>query len=145
MTTSHAWPRRIAIAGALAAISGCGLFGGGSSAQPMHSARSVPAGQGTVRVSAEDNGNTAIAVRVKHLAPASKLAADATVYVVWIRPRNGPIQSVGALMLDSNLEGKLDTITPHQRFTVMVTPEPSARVERPTHEAVFTSEVDQVD
>jgi hypothetical protein len=80
--------------------------------------------------------------RVKHLAPPSKMVSDATVYVVWIKPGDAAIQNVGALTLNENLEGRLDTVTPHRRFMVSVTPEPGARGAQPTHEAVFTSSVE---
>ena len=48
---------------------------------------------------------------------------------------------MGALQVDEDLIGKFNTTTPHRAFTLMVTPEPSARMSQPTHEAVFTSEV----
>lgn len=111
----------------------------------MTSGSEVPASQGTVEASDEDNGNTNIAVKVKHLAPPSKVAADATIYVVWVRPRNAGIQNVGALSLNEDLEGTLNAVTPHRRFSLLVTPEASARVSQPTHAAVFTSEVDRGD
>jgi hypothetical protein len=124
---------------------GCGLLGGGAETQTMTSSASVPAGRGTIRATEAGNGNTAIAVRVKHLAPPSKLASDAKVYVVWIRPRNAAIQNVGALSVNDELEGQIDTVTPHRRFTVTVTPEPSGQMLQPTHEPVFTSEVERSD
>ena len=110
--------------------------------QEMHSTSDVSASDGTVRVSEGDNGNTKVSVRVKHLAPPSKLAADATVYVVWIQPREGDRQNVGALTLNKDLEGSLDTLTPHRRFKVSVTPEPSGQVVNSTHEPVFTYNVE---
>jgi Anti-sigma-K factor rskA, C-terminal len=108
----------------------------------MRAGDGVPAGEGTVKVTEGDNGNTMMTIRVKHLAPASRMAPDATVYVVWVRPRNAATQSVGVLTLNDNLEGELDTVTPHSQFLVMVTPEPSGHVPQPTHEAVFTSDVE---
>jgi hypothetical protein len=103
----------------------------------------VPASQGTVQASEAANGNTAVDVRVKHLAPASKLASDATVYVVWFQPLNAKAQNVGALSLNEDLEGRLETLTPHHRFKLLVTPEPSGLVAVPSHDAVFTAEVDR--
>lgn len=113
-----------------------------STTQEMVSGPGVPASQGTISATKADNGNTNVSVRVKHLAPPSKVASDATVYVVWVQARNAAKQSVGALRLDSNLEGHLSTVTPHRRFLVMVTPEPSGQVAQPTHEPVFTSDVE---
>ena len=89
------------------------------------------------------NDNTQIEVLVKHLSPPARVASDASVYVVWIQPRNAEIQNVGALKVDADLVGKLDTTTPHRTFTLTVTPEPSARMAAPTHGAVFTTEVNR--
>jgi hypothetical protein len=114
-----------------------------TSPQPMQSGKGVPASEGTVKASQAENGNTALDVQVKHLAPASKLAGDATVYVVWLQPLNARPQNVGALTLNHDLEGRLETLTPHRKFKLTVTPEPSGQVAVPTHDAVFTAEVDR--
>jgi hypothetical protein len=110
--------------------------------QEMHSAADAPASEGTVRVSEGDNGNSKVAIRVKHLASPSRMAADSTVYVVWIQPREGDRQNVGALTLNKDLEGSLDTLTPHRRFKLSVTPEPNGQAASPSHEPVFTYEVE---
>jgi hypothetical protein len=126
---------------------GCGLFGRSSepAKQPMTSSAANLTGEGTVEAKKGDNGNTSVEVRVKHLAIPSKVAADASVYVVWIQPRNAAIQNVGALIVDGDLVGKLDTTTPFLAFTLTVTPEPSARMASPTHEAVFSASVERAD
>jgi hypothetical protein len=111
----------------------------------MHSAAAVPAAHGTVDATEDGNGNTSLRIKVEHLAPPSKIAPDATVYVVWIEPRNAPRQNVGALALNDELEGSLDTVTPHRRFRVVVTPEPSAQVAMATHQPVFTADVEPTD
>ncbi|MBK8724938.1 MAG: hypothetical protein IPL96_02490 [Holophagaceae bacterium] len=122
-----------------------GLHLGCTKPQTMVSAAGVPASQGTVKATQGDNGNTKLSIHVKHLAPPSKISPDATVYVVWLQPRNGERQNIGALALDSNLEGSLTTVTPHRRFLVTVTPEAGGQVSQPTHEPVFSSEVDRGD
>lgn len=113
--------------------------------QTMTTSPENKAGEGTVQAKAGSNGNTDLEVRVKHLAAPSKLAPDATVYVVWIKPRNAPIQNVGALEVDSDLTGKLDTTTPQRAFTLSVTPEANPRATAPTHQAVFTTEVNRTE
>jgi hypothetical protein len=110
--------------------------------QLMHSAASVPASQGEVAATSGDNGNTDLTVRVAHLALPWKVTEGTTVYVVWIQAPNAAWQSVGALTLDDDLAGLLETVTPHRRFLVMVTPELSARVPQPTNDAVLSAEVD---
>ena len=109
----------------------------------MTSASDVPEGEGTVKATLGDNGNTNLYVRVKHLAPAYKVHPDATVYIVWIQRPGEPIQNIGALTLTNNLEGSLNTETPYRRFSILITPEPNRQVEQPTHEPVFKSEVNR--
>lgn len=123
----------------------CGLFGGGGAKQTMTTSAESPAGEGTVEATKGDNDNTKLDVKVKHLAPPSKLADDASVYVVWIQPAKGEIQNVGALAVDKDLVGQLETTTPHKAFKLTVTPEPSARMAAPTHKPVFTSDVNRAD
>lgn len=136
----------VAAAGLLAfSPTACGLFGSSAPKQTMLTSAENTSGEGTVQAKAGSNGNTEMEVRVKHLSSPSKVAADASVYVVWIQPRNAEIQNVGALEVDDDLVGKLNTTTPHRAFTVTVTPEPSARMASPTHKAVFTSEVNRSD
>ncbi len=136
--------RRVLLVVAMPAVVAlAGIQLGCASPQTMRSSDAVPASQGTVKATQGDNGNMNVAIRVKHLALSSRVAADATVYVVWIQPRNAAWQSVGALTLNDNLEGALDTVTPHHRFRVMVTPEPTREVAQPTHEPVFTADVER--
>ncbi len=113
--------------------------------QSMESSVANTSGEGTVQAKAGPNDNTQIEVRVKHLSEPARVASDASVYVVWIQPRNAEIQNVGALKIDADLVGKLDTTTPHRTFTLTVTPEPSARMAAPTHGAVFTAEVNRAE
>lgn len=115
------------------------------SPQPMASGAEVPASEGTVRATKGDNNNTNLAIRVKHLAPAQKVEADSTVYVVWLQQPDQPRQNIGGLVLNKNLEGSLDTVTPYRRFSIMVTPEVNAMVEQPSHKSVFTAQVDRKD
>lgn len=119
---------------------GCANF-----TQPLRAGGSTLGAEGTVRSETGANGNTAISLKVKHLAPASKVSPEATVYVVWVRPRGGTAQNVGALALNDELEGALETTTPHHRFTVLVTAEPGAQAAQPTTSPVFTSEVERTE
>lgn len=144
MPFSHRIPVVLALS-AFASVVGCGMFGGGGEKQTMLTSSEVPAGEGTVEAKKGPNDNTLLKVEVKHLASPSKVADDASVYVVWIQPHGGAIQNVGALSVDDELVGKLETTTPHQAFKVMVTPEPSARMAAPTHKAVFSADLTRKD
>lgn len=122
-----------------------GLFAMGcvTAPQPMEASKTSPAAEGTVKAVEGDSGNTVVTIRVKHLAPPSRMARDATVYVVWVQPVNMHPQNVGVLGLDADLEGTMKTLTPHRRFRLLITPEPNGQVEMPSHEAVFISEVER--
>lgn len=108
----------------------------------MHTTSDVSPSEGTVRTSDGDNGNLKVSIRVKHLAPPSKSAPDATVYIVWIQPQDGERQNAGALTVNSNLEGSLDTLTSQRRFTITVTPEANGQVAQPSHNPVFSYNVE---
>lgn len=118
---------------------------GAAVTQPMRGSDASPASQATVAVAKGASGNTALTVRVKHLAPAERLANDASVYVVWVEPEGAPPQNVGVLSVNTDLQGSLSTITPYKRFKVMVTPEKSGEVTAPEHDEVFTSDVERSD
>jgi hypothetical protein len=125
----------------VAALAGMHL--GCTKPQTMVSTEGVPAIQGTVKAAKDENGNTKVSIRVDHLDSPSKVASDSAVYVVWIQPRGASKQNLGALAWNDTLVGSLDTVTPHRRFLILVTPEPGARGEQPTHDPVFTSEVER--
>jgi hypothetical protein len=99
------------------------------------------AAQGTVEATEVENGNTRVDVRVRHLAPPDKVAPEATTYVVWARAKVGESkpQNLGALKVNDDREGRLETVTPLRSFDVMVTPESSSEISAPAHAPVFTT------
>jgi hypothetical protein len=122
-------------------LSGCGLFSSGQT-HTLRAHPSVPASTAELNTSEDDNGNIKLELSVEHLALPAKVAPDATVYIVWVQPGSETIQNVGALKVNDDLEAELVSLTPYRRFGLSLTPEPSARVSKPTHEAVFTIDVD---
>ena len=139
--------RRIVLAVAVPtlAVLAVMLSGCASTEHPMHSGVGVPASEGTVSATKGDNDNTLLEVRVKHLAAPAKVASDATIYVVWIQPLNGVIQNVGGMVLDSDLVGTFKTVTAYHQFKLIVTPEPGPTVTQPTHDPVFTADVERTE
>jgi hypothetical protein len=111
---------------------------------PMEASSSLPASEGVALVSEGPNGNTALRVKVKHLAYPQRITQGAEVYVVWVTPHDGGRpQNVGVMMIDKDLEGTLNTVTPLKNFKVTVTPETSGQVQVPTNEPVFIADVHQ--
>jgi hypothetical protein len=126
------------------AVSVLGCAGRGSTVQ-MTSTREIPAAEGTVKVSTGDNENTRLQVDVRHLAQPSRVEGGTSVYVVWIRGVNSASepQNVGALVVDKDLNGKLETVTPLRVFDLFLTAEPSARAMAPTGKELLSVQVNR--
>jgi hypothetical protein len=136
-TSMMKWAALLATLPAIAAMQpGC------ATRQLMQTGSGVPAAEATILAAAGDNGNTNVDIRVEHLALPWNVVAGATVYVVWFQPPGAAWQSAGALTVTDNLEGLLETMTPHRRFLVMVTPEVNGQADQPTQNAVFTASID---
>jgi hypothetical protein len=110
----------------------------------LQASDAVPAATGEVHAEAA-NGNTKVDVEVEHLAPPSKIAAGANVYVVWaVRDaKDAAPQNLGQLKVDDDRKGKLSTLTPLAHFDVIVTPEADAVVGKPTNAPVMRASVDR--
>lgn len=116
---------------------------GGPGPIPMVNAPQTPAAQGTVVARIAENGNVRLNLEVRHLAPPEKVSPGATIYVVWVQPQGGPPQNVGALRVDQNLAGRLETTTAHQSFEVFVTAEDMPAVTMPRGIRLLTAVVSQ--
>ena len=110
---------------------------------PMTNSPVNPAAQGEVKVGKADNDNTNVHVRVKHLTPPEKIDPKASAYVVWARPsgQQNRAFNLGALKVDKDLEGGLETVTPFKTFQVFITPEPSSEVVDPAGQPLLWTNV----
>jgi hypothetical protein len=83
-----------------------------------------------------------LTLRVAHLASPARLTPPASIYVVWTQSLvGGRPQNVGALEVDADLSGRLDTTTPLEAFRVFVTPESSPRAELPSAPPVLSASI----
>ncbi|MHB2025901.1 MAG: hypothetical protein ACYCPQ_04590 [Elusimicrobiota bacterium] len=113
-------------------LSGCALLFGNPFSK-MSVSPTIPAAEGTVRFAKAGNGNTSINVEVNHLANTEKLTPPTNNYVVWVlKNQNEQPQNIGALIIDKNLTGTLETITPLHSFRLFITAEGSGQVQKPT-------------
>lgn len=125
-----------------AAVQGCASLGHSGQTASLNSGQAVPAAQGEVVAKPTDNGNTELTVEVKHLAPPSRIADSASTYVVWAQDRpSGQVQNLGALKVDKDLDGKLQTVTPLKVFDVFITPETMPSAQAPTGDKVLWTQV----
>lgn len=124
------------------ALTGCAAS---SSKMLLEASDNMPAAEGNIVAKEGKNGNTELALRVKHLARPEAVAGDARTYVVWAQdPNGGSVHNLGALEVNDNLEGTLNTVTPLKQFDLFVTPEPYAALSEPTGtKALWTRVVQQ--
>jgi hypothetical protein len=102
-----------------------------------------PAAQGRVETRRTENKNTEVNLEVQHMAPPQKVVGNATVYVVWAQPLSpeAPPQNMGSFVVGNDRRGSLKTVTPHERFELLVTPESKGTVDRPTNEPVMKAKI----
>lgn len=101
----------------------------------LESSPDLLSAQGALRVKSTKNGNSKLKFEVKHLAQPEKVSSSAKTFVVWAVPQNSPgvaAQNLGAFQVDSDLEGSIETMTPHHDFEFFVTAEPKGDVGVPT-------------
>jgi hypothetical protein len=117
----------------------CGYINGNGSKRTLQVSPAIPAAEGSLKITEEENGNQKLKVEVHHLATPEKVAQGATTYVVWIRTNDGRTQNIGALQVGEDLKGTLETIVPYRVFDLFITPEPSPTVKNPSGERLMTT------
>lgn len=98
---------------------------------------------GTVTVEEIEGGNYLVLVEVEHLPPPDRIAEDATVYVVWIKPEDGAPVKAGRLEYDPDERtGTVRATTPAaETFFVLITAEPDDTTNEPSDAIVVQREV----
>jgi hypothetical protein len=127
---------------ALAAVFlGMGLMGCATKTVTLPPSADLPAAQGEAKVSKDKNNNTLVRLNVKHFAPPQRLTPPKAVYVVWLETPDHDMHNIGQLKVDSDLEGKLETVTPYDAFQLVITAEDSATVTEPGPQVVLRTKV----
>jgi hypothetical protein len=126
-------------------FAGCMHSSSGSERVPLQTSSNVPSATGDVKAKVEKDGNMKISVAVDHMAPPQKVSQGATTYVVWAQPiTGGPAQNLGSLKINSSeRSAKLDTMTSARDMKILVTPEPSPAVTKPSASPVLWTTVTQ--
>lgn len=85
----------------------------------------APGADGELEVTPRD-GNYEIRLIVEHLLPPDRVDGGASTYVVWIQPVGRDPIHLGNLDYEpDDRRGRLVATTPHERFELFVTAEPS--------------------
>lgn len=105
----------------------------------MENSGDIPAAEATVAIGTNDNGNTTFDLAVRHLALPSRVDPKANTYVVWLRggDSSARTQNMGALKVDSDLNGSYSGVTPLRDFDLFVTVEPSPTATTPTGKSLL--------
>ena len=101
----------------------------------------TPAAEGKVTTSNDRNGNTEIDVQVKHLATPQSLTPAHQNYLVWVQPRGQAAELLGALRVNSDLEGSLKATTTHKDFDILITAEDSMKADTPSSSVILKGTV----
>ena len=94
---------------------------------------------GEAKVEAKQ-AKTNIEVNVTGLEQPTKLGAEFLTYVLWAVTPDGRTGNLGELLVNKNGEAKLNTTTPAQTFSMVVTAEPYFAVRLPSEVVVMESE-----
>jgi hypothetical protein len=103
----------------------------------------IPAARGDIVSKVSSNGNTKLQIAVRFLAEPGRVRPGSVAYVVWVQspePGSRP-QNLGALRVDKNLSGTLETVTPLPTFSLFLTCEDSPTTELPTGEPLMTTQI----
>ncbi|MBI3549272.1 MAG: hypothetical protein HY078_09550 [Elusimicrobia bacterium] len=129
---------------AVSALAAAGAFSGCATSPPLSTSPLIPAAEAKVKFERTRNDNTEINLRVKHLAEPEKLTPPAHTYVAWMRSsKDAAPQNIGALVVDKNLTGELQSLTPMHSFELFVTAEASGQVQQPTGKPLLWTNYNQ--
>lgn len=114
--------------------------GGGSTKVDLKGTSLIPQAVGEAKVEAQ-KGITNIEVEIKGLTQPSKLGTEFLTYVLWVVSPDGRTANIGELLINNNGEGKLQTTTQLQTFSLIVTAEPYFAVRQPSELIVLENEI----
>jgi hypothetical protein len=103
----------------------------------------VPAAEAELKTSQDNNGNTVVDLKVKHLAPPQNLQPPMSMYVAWVETPDGKVFNAGRLKLNDNLEGMVRVTTPYPQFRVIISAENDPLAAAPgSHRILETKQIE---
>ncbi len=116
--------------------------GGGSTKLDLKPTELMPQAIGEAKVEAKTKaGRTNVEVRLKGMAPPSRLGAEFLTYVLWVVTPEGRTGNTGEILISKDGEGKLSATTPAQAFSLIVTAEPYFAVRLPSEMVILQSDI----
>ena len=104
----------------------------------------VPAAQGSVKVSKDDNGNYELDLNILHLTEPSRLSPPKELYVIWMETENNGTKNIGKLksetgFFSSTLKASFHTVTSFKPQRIFLTAENDAAIQSPGPQVVLTT------
>jgi outer membrane protein OmpA-like peptidoglycan-associated protein len=114
--------------------------GSGSTKVSLVATELAPGAKGTAKVEIKSKADRAtVEIDIDDLKPASTLGAELLTYVVWAVTPEGRSSNLGELIVNKKGDGKLETTTQSQAFSLIVTAEPYFAVHVPSEVVVLQS------
>ncbi|HEY4678963.1 MAG TPA: hypothetical protein VIJ01_17490 [Candidatus Angelobacter sp.] len=103
----------------------------------------APAAEGKIITDTDRNGNTGVNIEVKHMATPQSLTPPKQTYLVWVQPRGKDAELLGALRVNSDLQGSLKATTTYKDFDVIITAEDNMKPDAPSSMVVLKGTVER--
>jgi hypothetical protein len=103
----------------------------------------APAAEGKIITDNDRNGNTGVEIHVKHMATPQSLTPPKQNYLVWVQPRGKDPELLGALRVNSDLEGSLKATTTYKDFDVFITAEDNMKPDTPSSAMILKGSVER--
>jgi len=106
----------------------------------------VPAAQGSVKVSRDNNKNNVIKISITDLAEVERLQPQKKTYVVWMVTNEGLTKNIGQLnssknFLSKNLKASLKTVSSFNPVKIFITAENDPGVQYPGDQVVLSTDL----
>ena len=108
----------------------------------MRAGESNPAAVGLIHANSDRNGNVAIELEAKHLAPPNRLTPPHSTYVVWVQPSGKSAEALGELRVNTDdMAASFKTSLAYHNFDIFVTAEDSPKPDTPSGPEVLRASV----
>jgi hypothetical protein len=108
----------------------------------MRSSDISPAAVAVLHVNSDRNGNLAIDLEARHLAPPDRLSQPHQVYVVWIQAPGKQAEELGQLKVNTDdMAAGFKANTPYHNFDIFVTAEDTPQPTSPSSVEVLRGAV----
>jgi hypothetical protein len=101
----------------------------------------IPSAEIKLDLGKDQNGNTTVDLKAKHLAQPANLTPPKSVYVVWVQSDDQTPERKGQLVVNKDLSGELKFVTPDQHFQLFITAEDNANAASPQGTEVIRGSV----